>query len=332
MPEQPGANDARVDRMLTNILIGYQNTSYLAPLLFPLVMVEDRSGIIPKFIQSDWFRNVAKRLSEREMPPAKGYNVNVTDTYYCWLYGIGHFISDDRSQNTQSPFDAYRDGARWLGDRLLMSEELDFALNFWKINVWGTDQVGTTDFVKWSTYATSTPLVDLRGFKRTVRRKIGGRDPNVLALGDLTYDALIDHPQVLNRVVYSGSNREPAKVSRAALASLLELSRVEVGTSMYTTDPQGTAESSVTYTSTYDDDGLLMYVTPTPALGVPTAGYKFGWRNAFGGTRYVKNRRDPLSDRGRLIEGFEYRDQHVTAANAGLFISDAVDEPIGPTP
>ena len=59
--------------------------------------------------------------------------------------------------------------------------------------------------------------------------------------------------------------------------------------------------------------------------GVPTAGYKFAWRNALGGAAYVKNRRDPISDRGRLLEALAYYEQHVTANKAGAFFADVVD-------
>jgi hypothetical protein len=94
---------------------------------------------------------------------------------------------------------------------------------------------------------------------------------------------------------------------------------------MYTADVEGTAEGSVTYTPNWDDDGLLLYVAPRPSLFNPSAGYNFTWRTAFGGPRYVKVRRHPESDKGDLIEGFQFMDQKVTAADAGLFIGDAVD-------
>jgi hypothetical protein len=325
MPDQPGASEVHVDALLTNISVGYSNALYIAREIFPVVQVMKQSDIVPKYDKSDWFRDEAKALSEMEAPPISGYGVDVTDTYYCQPYGQGHAISDQRRANTDAPFDADRDGTRWATDKLELKNERMWVSDFWKTGVWGTDKTGGGDFTKWSVYATSTPIQDIRGFKRDIRRALGGWNPNTLVLGDLTYDKLADHPNILDRIKYGSNSDSPAMVNRQLMAQLLELDRVLVGISMYTADEEGTAEASVTYTANWDDDAWLGYVSPSPALFNPSAGYTFVWQTVFGGTRFVKRRRDPISDRGDLIEVFEAWDQKAVASDAGLFMSDAVD-------
>jgi len=322
--EQPGAGDVHVDAPLTNISIGYKNPEYIAGMIFPLVLVQKRSDIVPEFYQSAWFRDEAQQLTEREAPPVSGYNVNTSDTYYCNEYGIGHFISDARRANQDIPFDAYRDGTEWVSDKLDLRRERHFVANFWTTGVWGTDEVGGVDFTKWSTYASSTPIQDMRDYMRVVRRATG-RTPNKLILGDLTFDVLADHPNLLDRIQYGSGSDSPAIVTPNLIAQVLGIETVLVGTSVYTADEEGTAESSVTYTANWDDDALLLYVPDRPSLFAPAAGYTFVWQTAFGGMRFIKVRRDPQSDKGDLVEGMEYWDMKVTAANAGLFMSDAVD-------
>jgi hypothetical protein len=163
----------------------------------------------------------------------------------------------------------------------------------------------------------------LRDYIRIIRR-LTGKNPNKLVLGDLTYDVLCDHPNMLDRIKYSAGAAAPAMVTQELIAELLGLQQVLVGLSQYTASPEGTAEGSVTYTPMWDDDALLLFVPPSPSLFAPAAGYNFIWRTAFGGSRYIKRRRD-ASDRGDLIEAFQYFDMKQTAAGAGLFISDAVD-------
>ncbi len=323
--DQPGSGEVHVDQLLTDVSVGFINTVYIANLWFPMVLVVKRSDIVPKYTKSAWFRDEAKELGEREAPPVSGYNVDVTDTYYCREYGIGHFIGDARRANTDLPFNADRDGARWVTDKMLMKEERLVVSGFWKTGVWGADKVGGTDFTKWSTYATSTPIQDLRGFGRTIRRGLGGLAPNTAIFGDLTWDVLADHPDFLDRIKYGSGSDSPAMVTPNLVAQLLGYQRVLVGASVYTASPEGTAEASVTYTPNWDDDGWLGYVAPRPGLFNPTAGYNFTWKTAFGGPRYIKNRRDPLSDKGQLIEAFQFMDHHVCAKDAGLFMSDAVD-------
>jgi len=263
-------------------------------------------------------------VGEAEPAPLSGYNVDTSDTYYCREYAIGTFISDARRANQDRPFDADMDGMQWVSDKLEMRMERKFVTDFWKTGVWGTDKTGGADFTKWSTYATSTPILNLRAYKRLVARAIG-RQPNTLVLGDLTFDTLCDHPDFLDRIKYSSNSGSPAMVTAGLIAQLLGLEQVIVGSSVYTASLEGTAEGSVVYTANWDDAALLLYVPRSPSLFTPAAGYSFFWQTAFGGPRYIKRRRDPRSDKGDLIEGYQYGDMKITAAKAGLFMSDAVD-------
>jgi hypothetical protein len=322
---QPGYGDLHVDRYLTNMSVGYMNGQYIARLIFPMVPVNYRSDLIPLYDQSHWFRHEAVELAPMEAPPIGGYEVS-SESYYCRKYGLGHVIPDEQRGNTDRPFDLDRDGMEWLVDRVDALREQKFVADFWKTTVWGTDKTGTSDadFTQWDDYTNATPIQDLRLFKRTVRRLIA-RDPNLLVLGDLTFDVLADHPAILERIKYGATQNSPAMVTPNLIAQLLGLGQVLVGQSIYTDDPEGTAEASVTYTPYYDDDGLLLYQPPRPSLRQPAAGYTFNWTTVFGTSRYIRRRREPLSELGDLLEIFEYFDMRVTAANAGLFINDAVD-------
>lgn len=322
--DYPGSGDVHVNALLTNMSIRFENELYIAEGILPNVLVNKRSDIVPKYFQSDWYRRRGKYLGEREPAPVGGYRVDVTDTYFCNEVGVGTFIGDARRANTDQPYDADRDGMRWVVDGILLEKEFRFTEDFWKTGVWGTDKTGTVDFTKWSVYATSTPIANLRSFIRTVRRATG-RQPNKLVLGDLTFDVLVDHPNFLDRIKYGQTPGVPAMVTPQAMAAILGLDEILIGLSQYTTSNAATAEASVVYTPMWDDDALLLYVPSGPSLGTPAAGYTFVWRTAFGGPRYIKQRRDPASDKGDLIEGYEFFDQKITAANAGLFISDAVD-------
>lgn len=322
--DYPGSGDVHVDALLTNMSIGYKSAAYIADEIFPTVLVNKRSDIVPKYVQSDWFRLRGKALSEREPAPIGGYTVDVTDTYFCTEYGVGHFIGDARRANTDMPFAADRDGMAWVVDGLLLQREYQFSSEFFKTGVWQTDKVGGADFTKWSTYATSTPVANIQSFMHIIQRTTGIK-PNTLVLGDLTYEVLVNHPDFLDRIKYGASSGQPALVGMELMAQVLGVERVLVGSAQYTATLEGVAEASVVYTPMFDDDALLLYVPRSPSLFNPAAGYNFVWRTAFGGPRYIKRRRDPTSDKGDLLEGYEYFDMKMTAAGAGLFMSDAVD-------
>ena len=321
---QPGTGDVHVDGLLTNMSIAYKNDMYIAERIFPVVPVNFQSDIIPRYDKSYWFRDLAKELADTEAPPASGYEVDNTMAYLCREYGVAHLISGRTRANAEAPYNPDVDGMEWLVDRLDMRNELAFVTDFWKTGVWTTDWTGGTTFEKWDLYATSTPIIDIRSAKRTVRRLIA-REANVLVLGDLTYDRLADHPSILDRIKFSASAQAPAMVTPNLIAQLCGLEDIPVGMSIYTTDEEGTAEASVTYSAAWDDDALLLFRPPRPSLKTPAAGYNFVWMSVWGGKRYIRRRREPLGDKSDLLEGFEWSDQKVTAPDAGLFLTDAVD-------
>lgn len=320
---RPGENDLHVDRYLTNLSIAYQNEQYIADQIFPIVPVNFMSDLIPAYDKSYWFRLEAKKLGPTEPPPRIGYKVS-SDSYFCEEFGVAHEIPDRVRENADSPYQPDRDGMALIVEQLDMLRESRWTTDFWKLGVWGTDWTGGTTFTKWSSLATSTPIVNLRAAGRTVRRKIM-RKPNLLVLGDLAMDTFADHPEILDRIKFGATSNAPAMVTPNLIAQLLTLEELLVGTSMYTTDAEGTAEASITYSAYWDDDALLLYRPPAPSLRTPAAGYTFVWRSILGGRRYIRRRREPLAEKSDLIEGFEWLDQKATATDAGLFMDDCVD-------
>ena len=321
---QPGVGDVHVKKLLSNMSVAYKNPLYIAESIAPTILVAKQSDHVAMYTKNFWARSVAKKTAPMEPAPISGYEVEY-EIYFCEERSVGDIIPDAEIANQDPPLNAQADVTEWVTDQLELERELDFLSNFWKTGVWGTDVVGTVDFTKWSTYATSNPIQDLRGWQRDVRRALLGRSPNKLILGDLTFDVLADHPLLLDRVKYSSSNDRPAMVTPNLIAQLLGLDEVQVGTVVYTTDPEGTDEDDVTYTAGYDDDAWLGYVAPRAGLKTPSALYTIVWRSLYGGSRYIRMRREPLSDKGWLIEGFQHYQIKGMSPDAGIFISDAVD-------
>jgi len=317
----PRASDVHVNKPLTDILIGYHNSEFIADEIFPTVIVNKQTDIIPAIKQSAFFRDeAATPLGEAEVAADVGYEVDTSATYYCDRYGQRHFISDDRRVNEDDPFDSDREATLLVTDKLMMRRERAFVADFWKLAVWTTNVTGGSTVDKWSDYGTSSPIEDIRTYKRTIRRMIG-RDPNLLVLGDLTYDVLVDHPDILERIIYT----ERGIATTELLAALFGIDRILVGKSVHTTDAEGTAEASVTYSANWDDDALLLYVAPRPSIFEPSAGYTFVWNTGLGnGMQWVRKYRNE-EILGDFIEVRSYFDQKRTAANAGAFFSDIVD-------
>jgi len=317
----PLAKDVHVNKMLTDILVGYHNSDFIADQIFPAVMVSKQSDIIPAINKSAFFRDEAAiPLGETSEAGDIGYTVDTTDTYYCLRYGVKHFISDDRRANEDDPFNSDRESAMLVTNAIRLRRERSFVANNWTTSKWTTDVTGGSTVTKWSDYGTSTPIENLRTYKRTIRRLLG-REPNLLVLGDLTADRLLDHPDVIDRIKYT----ERGIATPELLATLFGVERVLIGKSVYTASAEGTAEDSVSYTASWDDDALLLYVPQSPSIWEPAAGYTFFWNTGMGnGMETIRKYRDDKL-MGDYIEARSYYTQKLLVEDAGVFFSDIVD-------
>ena len=311
----PTGRDVHVDGLLTNISIAYINDNYIADQVFPIVPVMNRSGIVPKYDQSHWFRNLAALRAPGTASMRGGYKVDVTDTYYANRYSFGKEIADEDRDNTDSPFNLDRDAAEFCTDKIQMAKEIAFASAFFTTGVWGTDgTIGTG----WDTYASTDPMKQIDGWNDTVQGKIARR-PNTFVMGRQVWTALKWHPDVVGIIQYV---RE-AIATPQLLARAMDFDRVLIGDAIYTTTAEGTAETSVSYTRAWGKHTLLLYVPPRPSLMNPAAGYTFTWNRVPNSIRYVVRHRDAEREVD-IIEANTYFDQKLTAKNAGHFTSSCV--------
>ena len=315
---QPTVNDVHVDQLLTNLSIAYTNESYINEQIFPAVGVMKQSDIVPAYPQSAWFRNEAALRAPGTLPKTGGYNVDTSATYYCNQYAIGKDIPDEVRANSDQPFNPDREATMYVTDKLMLQREIAFATDFFTTSVWGTDKTGGTDFTVWSNYSGSSPLTDVAAYKDAVNGKIG-RDPNVLVMGKQVELQLKWHPDILDVFKYT----QTPLVGADKLSAVFEFPKILIGRGIYTTDKEGTAEASVTYSRIWGKHALMLYVPSGPSLMEPAAGYTFFWRGIPGANQVIERHRDDRAKKD-VIVGYSNYDQKATATAAGLFISGAV--------
>lgn len=315
---QPTGRDLHVDQMLTNISIGYKNTSFIADQIFPIVPVLKRSDLLPKYEQSHWFRALAKRRAPGTKAARGGYNVKHDETYYCHRSSFAKDVFDEDRDNTDKPFDLDRDATEFVTNVIRLTREVDFADANFKTGVWGTDKVGGTDFTQFSDYAGSDPLGVVSDYMDTVEDKTGSVEPNTLVIGKKAYTKLKWHPDLIDLIKYT----QKGQITADMMASMFEVERLLIGRATKTTDPEGTSESSISYSRVWGKHILLLYVAPRPSLMNPSAGYTFVWQRVSSAIEYIRRIRDDERE-ADVIEGNSYYDQKVTGASSGLFMQNA---------
>lgn len=319
MPGQPTPQDLHVNALLTNLSIGYRNPAYIADQVFPIVRVNKQSDIVPKYDQSHWFRDNARMRAPGTSSEGGGYTVDTSDTYFCNRYSRRIEIPDELRKNADAPWNLDNDGTRFVTDKCQMRREVAFAGSFFTTNIWGSDKTGGTDFTQWSDYGASTPDIDVDTYRDTVEASIG-QEPNTMVVGKQVHLKLKNHPTLIDRIKYT----QRGQLTPELIASLLECGRYMVGRSIYTTTIEGTAEASVTYTRIWGKNALLLYVPDSPSLLTPAGGYTFVWQVVPNADQYIKRMRNEEREID-IIEANTYFAQKKTLANAGLFLSSAVE-------
>jgi len=171
---------------------------------------------------------------------------------------------------------------------MLIRKEKSWVNSFFKGGVWTNDvdgvagTPGTGEVVKWSDTTSGDPIGDLRAAKTAILESTGF-EANTLVIGQKVMDALTDHPDIVDRVKYSGGvgNGNPARVNEQTLAQLFGIERIMVSKAIQNTAAEG-ATNAHSFIS--GSNALLTYAAPAPSLMTPTAGYTFSWNGFMGQT------------------------------------------------
>jgi hypothetical protein len=313
----PTSRDLHVDQLLTNIAIAYTNGAYIADQIFPIVPVRNQGGLLPLFDQAAWFRDEAQLRAVGTRSVGGGFGVS-TATYFCPRYSFRDEIYDEVRDNADSGWDLEATAVEFVMDKVAMRREVNFATNFFKIGVWGNDDTGGTDFTQWSDYAFSTPLVNLTDYMAEVGLRTG-QGGDVLVIGEDVWNKLRWHPDLVETIKYTERGIPTQELLQAATG----FRKILVGSAIYTADPEGTAESSVTYTRIWGKHALILRVPDRPSMRVPAAGYTPTWARVPNSLSYIVRHRDDERETD-IIEANTYFDQRVTSARAGTFLQNVV--------
>lgn len=319
----PTPGDVHVNVPLTNISIAYVQdaSNFIADRVFPNISVAQQGNRYYTYDRGYFNRNEMEERAPSAESAGSGYTVDSTPTYFCPVYAYHHDIPDQRRANTDSMLDPEREATILVTQKGLIKREVLWASKYFGGGIWSNDWDGVASgmtgnqVLHWSD-AASTPIENVRAAKTTVLESTGF-EPNTLVIGQRVFDALIDHPDIVDRVKY-GQTSGPANVDVAELQALLKIPRILVMKSIQNTGKEGDTNS---HAFIGGKKALLCYSAPAPSLMAPSAGYTFSWTGFLGaapnGMRIKKFRMEQNSaDRVEIESAF---DQKLVAADLGFF-------------
>lgn len=322
----PVQSDVHVNVPLTNVSIAFiQNAvNFVADRVFPNIPVSKQSDRYYTYDRGYFNRDEMEKRAPSSESAGSGYTLDNTPTYFADVWAFHHDIDDQRRANSDSVLAPDMEATTLVTGKALIKREKTWVAKFFIGGVWTNDKDGvasgennTATFRQWND-ANSDPISVVRTAKRTVLESTGF-EPNTLVMGQAVFDALIDHPDIVDRVKYGQSGvGSPAMIDVAELVALFKIQRIFVMKAVENTGKEGAANA---HSFIGGKKALLCYAAPAPGLMTPTAGYTFSWTGLFGaadaGQRISRFRIEAIkSDRVEIEMSY---DQKLVAADLGYF-------------
>lgn len=303
----PSVRDVHVDAIMTNISVAYRNANYIGERIFPRVSVAKKSDSYFVYPKSAWLRDEVKTRAPGTEANRGDYEIT-TSSYVALTYAIAKLVPDEVRLNADAPLRPDVEATEWTVDQLLRAQERRIALlTTGGSALWAYAASPTT---QWSSDV-SDPWGDIDNAINGVVGSIGVF-PNTFVCSWDVWRHLRQHPDFLDRVKYQ---REGGRVETSDISAWFNLPNVLVGTQLYDAAKEGQTSSP---TMIWGDAVWIGYVTPSPALMTPSAGYVFEWQN-----REVRRYRLD-TNHADLIEAQHSVDEVISASDAAGVLYNTV--------
>lgn len=322
---QPTLGAVHVDRLLTNLSVAYiqEQSQFIASQVFPIVPVDKRSDLFRVYPKEDWLRDEAEKRAPGTESAGGGYDIS-QDSYLCETYAFHKDIDDQTRDNSDADINLDTDATQFVTNRMLLKREKLWVTKNFQPGVWGTTVVGVVaapgagQVLRWDD-ALSNPRQDVKAARRKILSTTGFK-PNTLVLHYDAMDALMDHPEFIDRIKYT--SRE--SINEDALAKIFGIERVLVAGAIENSAKEGQAPAVIDFV--YGKHAWLGYVAKSPGLMSPSAGYTFSWKHAplnnRQGIQIKRFRMEPIAS--ERVEGEIAFDDKKVALDLGYFFQDIV--------
>lgn len=330
MAFQPTPSDVHVNTPLTAISVAFLQSQdrFVADRVFPAVPVAKQSDRYYVYDRGSFNRDEMQERAPATESVGSGYRLDNTPTYYCKEWALHKDIPDQLRANADAVINPDRDATEFLTLKALIRREKAWVNSYFKGGVWTYDFDGVASGNAWGSStvlqwndANSTPIEDIRKAKTTLLQSTGFL-PNTLVIGQPVYDALADHPDIVDRIKYGQTAGAPAMATRNALAALFEVDKLLVMSAIENTANEGATAS---HSFIGNKKAMLCYAAPSPSLMAPSAGYTFLWSGMHGamlGQRITQFRMQQLKcDRMEIETCFDFK---LVAADLGFFLDSVV--------
>lgn len=328
----PQRQNIHIDRALTNISVAYMQSAnaFIADKVFPQIPVQKQSDTYFIYNRDDFFRDEAVERAKGTESAGGDYDIEQAPPYFARKYAFHQDVTEEDRVNADNPLTPNQDATDFVTRKLLLRRENIWAQKFFKTGVWGTEITGVDatpgagETLRFNV-ASSDPVRFIKNESTKMIERTGYK-PNTLVLSPYTFNELIEHEDIVDRIKYT----QTGIATMSLLAALFEVDNIYVPSAIQNTKAKtaGDAAGSGTYSFIMGKHALLCYVEKNPGLKKPSAGYIFSWTGLLGagafGNRIVRIPMPWLGMETERVEGEMAFDMKVVGAELGVFLKDIV--------
>jgi hypothetical protein len=299
-----------VDPVLSTIAQGYSNSGFVADALFPVISVSKLKGKFPVFGKEAFIIRNTNRATgaDSNRIPLSDLSLISFETQERDIEMAVDYLEEEESPDF---FRIEQRVTKELMDLIMLGREKQAADIVQNLSTYDDDQKLVLSSVSaWNNYSLDVdPIQHIKQGMRAVRAKIG-RYPNTLVMGESAWQALIDHPKVVDKIKYLRG----VQLTLPMLSEIVEVPEIKIGQSVFSSDGE-------TFEDVWRDNAVLAYVDKNEKAVRsefnPSFGYTF--------QREGKPEIDSYSENGgkkKIIRATDNYCLRVTSTDAAFLISN----------
>ncbi len=304
------SHDIHVDKLLSQMAIGYRPEGFIADMIMPIVDVDKQSDMYTVFSREDRLRRPKTGRSPGTEAHKTSQSVG-SGTFFCKNYALKAAVTLEDRENADPIFlDKLINGRTELVlDGLLLDWEMRVASQ-----VTSTTNVGSSAVVASAWNGAGAPLNDINAAIDNVHYS-NGVMPNRVVFGVNAWKSFRRDSTVRNLIF--GTNNGGGYPNTGQVQQLLGVENVMVGGAFQNTAGEGNTES---LSSIWGDYVLVYYAPTSPNTERPSYAYSFRWNKPGLPNMAVERHSFDTRKKSEEIEVAYYQDEVITGASYAFLI------------
>jgi len=313
----PTVQQVHLDKMLSNISIGYSNEMYIADQIFKDVTVQKQSDKYYVFGKERFRAN-----DDLRAPGTEANEISwrfSSDQYFCQGHALRHGIADEEVQNADDALNLETEGTELVTEGILLNKEIDASNQVLDPKNYHSElqlTLGTAGTYKWSDYDHSDPVLDIQRAKEAIHKKSGVR-ANTLIISEPVLNILKLHPKLKEIIKYV----QRGIVTEEIMAVAFGVDNILVGSALKSSANNPGQGDILNYI--WGNSAVLAYIPANPGRKQVALGYNFAWNKDGQGAVQVRKWYE-IGRRATLIEAENWYSQKIVSNVAGFLFQDAI--------